>query len=518
MQFLTNGAAEFDEPGLMVSFEESAASLKANFGEMSFGFSDVVDTGVHILDGRMPADALEAGPFDLGGLIAVADSLVTKHGIKRIAIDGIDALFAQSGPGDHSRREFRRLLDWLAGSGLTGVLTMKGDAGEIAGHFVLAEYAADGVIRLQTTAIGELSRRTMSVLKTRGAGFEGGEHPYLISADGIRVLHTPRRTEMRTELLNERISTGVARLDRMLAGGYRKGTTTLISGRPGTSKTTLGSAFLNAGCSNGERCLFVGFDEPAEQMLFDVRSVGIDLGQWLRSGILRAESFTSGGAIGDEHFLRIESLIDAHRPMRVVIDPVTALAKSGGEEIAEIVTERLIALMKSRGITAVFTAVAESHVGEVEATPMRVSTIADTWIFLSFANRGGERNRTLTIVKSRGTPHSKQMREMLLSEAGIDRANVYWAGGEVLLGTARLQHEQRETLAIGEEEERFSRELDTVDREAEEFTRQLRSAERSLEELAEHRAGLVERARAGGDLQERDAALIAERRRADPVA
>jgi circadian clock protein KaiC len=518
MQFLTNGAAEFDEPGLMISFEESAAALKANFAGMSSRFSEVIDERVHVLDGRLPAEALEAGPFELGGLIAVASSLVAKHEIKRIAIDGIDALFAHSGPSIHSRREFRRLLDWLGESGLTGVFTMKNVAAGIGGHFALAEYAADGVIRLQTTPIGELSRRTISVLKMRGTGFEAGEHPYLISAAGVRVLHTPRRTEMQTECLSERLSTGVERLDRMLVGGYRKGTTTLISGLPGTSKTTLGAAFLNAGCSVGERCLFIGFDEPAEQMLFDVRSVGIDLEPWLRSGVLRAESFMSGGAIGDEHFLRIEGLIDSHRPTRVVIDPITALEKSGGEEIAGIVNERLIALMKSRGITAVLTAVSDAHLGELEATSMRVSTIADTWIFLSFANRGGERNRTLTIVKSRGTAHSNQMREMLLSADGIDLANVYWAGGEVLLGTARLQHEQQETLAIGLEEERYLRELETVDREREELTRQLRSAERSLAELADQRAGLVERTRAGGGLQERDAALIAERRRVDPVA
>ena len=237
MQFLTNGAAEFDEPGLMISFEESAAALKANFAGMSSRFSEVIDERVHVLDGRLPAEALEAGPFELGGLIAVASSLVAKHEIKRIAIDGIDALFAHSGPSIHSRREFRRLLDWLGESGLTGVFTMKSVAEGSGGHFALAEYAADGVIRLQTTPIGELSRRTISVLKTRGTGFEAGEHPYLISAAGIRVLHTPRRTGMRTEFLSERLSTGVERLDRMLVGGYRKGTTTLISGLPGTSSS-----------------------------------------------------------------------------------------------------------------------------------------------------------------------------------------------------------------------------------------------------------------------------------------
>jgi circadian clock protein KaiC len=287
---------------------------------------------------------------------------------------------------------------------------------------------------------------------------------------------------------------------------------------PGTSKTSLGSAFLNAGCRAGERCLFIGFDEPAEQMLFDVRSIGLDLEQWLRSGLLCAESFTTGGAIGDEHYLRIESLIDSHAPTRVVIDPITALEKSGGQEIAGIVSERLVGLMKARGITAVFTAVSDSHLGEMEATPMRVSTIADTWIFLSFANRGGERNRTLTIIKSRGTSHSNQMREMLLSVGGIDLADVYSAGGEVLLGTARMEYEQRQMLALGAEEERLVRELEAIDAESEDVKRQLRSAERNLERLTERRSSLIARASAIGGVHDRDAALVAERRRVDPVS
>jgi circadian clock protein KaiC len=520
MQFLTNGAVEHGEPGLMISFEESAAALRSNFSGMSFPFGEVVDKSVHLVDGRMPTDTVQAGTFDLGGLIAIASSLIAKHGIRRIAIDGIDALFALSGPGVHRRLELQRLLDWLTESRLTGIFTIKGIEAEggVAGHFGLAEYVADGVLRLRTTLIGELSRRTISVLKMRGAGFESGEHPYLISDAGVRVLHTPYRTEIAARVLNERLSTGVERLDRMLVGGYRKGTTTLISGLPGTSKTSLGSAFLNAGCSAGERCLFIGFDEPAEQMLFDVKSIGLDLSQWLRSGLLCAQSFTTGGAIGDEHYLRVEGLIDSHQPTRVVIDPITALEKAGGQEIAGIVSERLVGLMKARGITAVFTAVSDSHLGEMEATPMRVSTIADTWIFLSFANRGGERNRTLTIIKSRGTSHSNQMREMLLSADGIDLADVYSAGGEVLLGTARMEYEQRQKLTLGAEEQRLLRELETIDGESEELKAQMRSAERNLERLAEHRSSLIERANAIGGVHVRDTALIAENRRVDPTS
>jgi circadian clock protein KaiC len=245
--------------------------------------------------------------------------------------------------------------------------------------------------------------------------------------------------------------------------------------------------------------------------------VGIDLEQYVRSGLLRSESFAGGAVIADDHYLTIESLIDSHRPNRVVIDPITALEKSGGLEIAGVVAERIVALLKSRGISALFTAVTETQRGELEATPMRVSTIADTWINLSFANRGGERNRTLTIVKSRGTGHSNQMREMLLSAEGIDLADVYSGGGEVLLGTARAQREQQDVVQEAIAAVTLSHEFETLDREGEELALRLTDAKRGLDQIAAHRAELVERTKVSGGAHARDAALIRVLRRGDPT-
>lgn len=518
MQFLVNGWTQFAEPGLMVSFEESPASLTHNFSQMSVPFSEAVDGGVYLLDGRVPVGTAESGSFDLGGLVAILSSLTETRGVKRIAIDAIDALFAFS-EGGVQRLEFIRLLDLLTKSKLTALLTVKGlEIGVGApGLFELAEYASDGVLQLRTQTIGELSRRTLSVVKMRGAGFEAGEHPYVISSSGIRVLHMATRTAGDVGGLGIRLSSGIDRLDRMLAGGYRSGTTTLISGLPGTAKTTLGAAFLDAGCRAGERCLFVGFDEPAEQMIVDARSVGIDLDQSVRSGLLLAESFSAGGTIAEEHFLRIESLIEAHLPNRIVIDPITALDKSGGLEIAGMVSERLVALLKSRGISAIFTAVTETQRGELEATTARVSTIADTWINLSFANRGGERNRTLTIVKSHGTGHSNQLREVLLSADGIDLADVYSSGGDVLLGTARVQREQQDLVAQAAAAMSLSHEFEALDREREQLKLRLAEAQRGLDRIAAHRAELVTRTKLSGGTQVRDAALIHELRHGDPA-
>jgi circadian clock protein KaiC len=301
----------------------------------------------------------------------------------------------------------------------------------------------------------------------------------------------------------------------MLLGGYRAGTTTLISGSPGASKTTLSASFLSAGCRAGDKCLFIGFDEPAEQMLVDVQSVGLDLETPVRSGLLRVESFAAGGVIGDEHYLMIEGLIDEHQPKRVVVDPISALDKAGGRDIADAIRERLVVLFKSRGITAIFTAIADSTDGEADMTRTRVSTIADTWIHLGFANRGGERNRTLTVLKSRGTGHSNQVREMILSASGIDLADVYTSGGETLSGTARAQKEQQNVAEREAAEEIFATALETLDREGQSLARNLKEAQRGLDELAEHRAELVKRSAATGRNRARDLDLIHSLRRGD---
>jgi circadian clock protein KaiC len=396
---------------------------------------------------------------------------------------------------------------------------MKSDEG-VAGippRFGFTDFAADGVLQLRATMVGELLRRTLRVVKLRGSGFLAGDHPYTISSDGIKVLSLPIRTRIgRTKSLETRLSTGVERLDRMLEGGYRTGTTTLISGLPGTSKTTFGAKFLWAGCEAGERVLFVGFDEPAEQMIFDAQSVGIDLQPYKDSGLLRAESFAAGAVIGDEHSLAIEALIDEHLPTRVVIDPISSLTKSGGLEMAEIVTERLVVLFKARSITAIFTAVSESREGEAESTAMRVSAVADTWIHLSYAAQFGERNRTLTVVKARGTAHSNQMREVLLSNEGVALADVYASGGNVLLGTARLRREQEVLIESEQDEEQRRVELRTLDEERATLSQNVAEFRRRLAQIDEHRAALVKRTAVRGNVRSADAAAVRLSRFGDP--
>jgi circadian clock protein KaiC len=242
---------------------------------------------------------------------------------------------------------------------------------------------------------------------------------------------------------------------------------------------------LAAGLERGERCLLVALDEPASQLIANVRSIGVEIKRYVESGQLQTLSLNAGSVIADEHFLMIERAFHSHRPTLVVIDPVSAFEKAGGTAVAQLVVERLTWLVKKHSIAAVFTAVADANLGELESTASQVSAIADTWMHLSFAVRGGERNRTLTIVKSRGTAHSNQLREMVLSASGITLQEVYQIQGDFLLGTARLEREhvqKREKIAQEASAKMTLRELD--DRRSAALAK-LRDAERELLDVNE---------------------------------
>jgi len=254
----------------------------------------------------------------------------------------------------------------------------------------------------------------------------------------------PEPAEIKQVASGERISAGFERLDKMLGGGLFRGSSTLITGVPGTSKTTLAGKFVEAACGRGERTLFVSFDESADRIARNLSSVGIQLKACVKSGLLRMYSARTETIGAEDHLVKLKALIREHRPRCMVIDPISAIAKSGGIAAARAVANRFIYLAKDEKITVMVTAINEGDEPEAEATDLQISTIADTWIHLSYLIRSGERNRALTIIKSRGTWHSNQVRELVLSDAGPMLADVYTAGGEVLMGTLRWEKEDQE--------------------------------------------------------------------------
>jgi circadian clock protein KaiC len=338
-------------------------------------------------------------------------------------------------------RELYRLRDWLAASALTAILTAKTGS---APNFGFLQFMVDCVVRLERHQEDRISVQTLQIEKYRGSGYAAAEFPLSFGPSGIEVDAT-KVPDIGHKASMQRISAGFERLDAMLGGGVFRGSSTLITGVPGTSKTTLAGKFIEAACQRGERSLFVSFDESAEQIMRNLSSVGIALKAHVKSGLLRMHSARTEGISAEEHLIRIGALIRDHRPQCMVIDPLTAIAKSGALGAARTVANRLIYRVKDEDITLMVTALSETEGPGGEATDLQISTIADTWIHLSYQVRGGERNRALTIIKSRGTSHSNQVRELILSDDGPSLSDVYTAGGEVLMGTLRWEKEAEES-------------------------------------------------------------------------
>jgi circadian clock protein KaiC len=294
-----------------------------------------------------------------------------------------------------------------------------------------------------------VSQRNLRIQKYRGSGFDESESPFVIGKHGFDVASLDASVRPATaKVSNERVSSGVKRLDTMLGGGYYRAASVLITGFPGTAKTTLSGAFAEAACRRGERTLFVSFDSDGAEVIRNLTSVGIRLGRYVKNGRLRMISARSITGSAETLLVRIKMLAVEHGARCLVIDPVSSLSTAGNEWTAHGVVDRLVDWSKAGGITLVCTSLIDEGVGGRSiSTPLQISTLADTWIHLNYLVQSGERNRGLAIIKSRGTAHSNQVRELVLSDAGVTLADIYTEGGDVLMGTLRWEKESAERLA-----------------------------------------------------------------------
>jgi circadian clock protein KaiC len=445
LQSLTTAARNWGEPGIFVAFEERAANIVAHAASFGWDLPALQKKKLFFLDAQLSPAVIQGGAFDLSGLLAALGAKVRQMGARRVVFDGLDALLDLLGDPVAERREAYRLREWLDETGLTGIVTAKTDSVESLSsqRYSYLQYLADCVILMQHRLVGQTAVRGVRVMKYRGVAHSANETPFLISPSGIEV-GAVERAEMTQRLSSRRVSTGIARLDTMLGGGYYRGSTALVSGAPGTAKSTLAAAFAAASGKRKDRTLYVSFDEPAPQIIRNMRSVGIDLDSPRRNGSLRLMSFQARGASAEEHVVKLRSELRDGGYRALVIDPVSALAQAGGSDLSTEAVQRLLYTARELGVTTVVTAVVDSAGVLSEATSTAISTIADTWMQLSYVVRGGERNRALTVIKSRGTAHSNQVRELVLSRSGLTLSDVYMAGGEVLMGTLRWQKEQEE--------------------------------------------------------------------------
>jgi circadian clock protein KaiC len=371
--------------------------------------------------------------------------------------DGIDVLLTLLQNPLLEMREIYRIRDWLADNEISAIITAKvdGSTSEVMNYGFL-QFMVDCVVGFERRIEYGVALHRIGITKYRGSDFVAGEFPVSFGLSGMEV-GAPEPAEIKQVSSSERVSAGFERLDTMLGGGLFRGSSTLITGVPGTSKTTLAGKFAEAACKRGERTLFVSFDESADRIVRNLTSVGTQLSTHIKSGLLRIYSGRTESIGAEDHLIKLKSLIREHRPRCMVIDPLSAIAKAGGLAAARAVANRFIYLAKDEKITVMVTAINEGDEPETEATDLQISTIADTWIHLSYMIHSGERNRALTIIKSRGTWHSNQVRELVLSDAGPMLADVYTAGGEVLMGTLRWEKESEEKAKTIQRRAEFDR-------------------------------------------------------------
>lgn len=444
VQALVNAARDRREPGILVAFEENANQIVANAATLGWDIPALTAKRLFFLDASLSPEMTQEGTFDLTRLLNVLQAVCEESGAKHIVFDGMDVLLRLLDNPVTERREVYRVRDWLSRSGLTAIITQKVGADDDLSwqHYNFMQFMADCVVTLDHQVVAGSSFRNVRVMKYRGSGFLGDEFPITITDSGIQVTNRGP-IELQYTVTNERVSSGLPRLDAMLCGGYYRGSNILISGAPGTAKSTLAGLFVAAACERGERAMYVNFDEGATQIARNLSSVGIRLAPHQKSGLLKIYSTRTRGPNIEDQFGELRRVIRAHQPRCLVVDPLSALSSKLAHIASADATQMFLDYLKTEGITVVNTSLLDGpDVGEATATG--ISTIADTWIHVSYVVHEGERNRALTIVKSRGSGHSNQVRELTLSDAGVTLTDVFTAQGQVLMGVARWEREQQE--------------------------------------------------------------------------
>ena len=484
LQMLANGARDFGEPGIFVAFEENSQEILQNAASFGWELPALVASGQLVfIDAHLSPEVVTTGEFELTLLLARLSEQAKTMGATRIVFDAIDVLLTLMDDPRAERRELYRVREWLKGQRLTGVITARVEGDDTCAHnrYIFLQYMADCVLSLQRQAVDRIALRQLRVIKYRGAGVAEADFPYVIDRHGVVVASLGATVhELNYPIFTERISAGVERLDTMLDGGYFRGSTVQITGGPGTGKTTLAGAFIAAACRRGEAALLVSFDEVGDEILRNLASVNIHLAPCREQELLTIAALRTEARSAEEHLLHLKSLIETRHPRCMVIDPITALIKAGGLTTALTVVQRLVRMTKAREITLLCTSLTESSDPLTEAGAIQISTILDTWIHLSYTIQAGERNRALTIIKSRGTKHSDQVRELVLSDTGVTLTDVYTERGEVLMGTLREERITEEAYDHERQRLAFERQQRELASEAEALSVRIDALQREL--------------------------------------
>ncbi|MEZ0211508.1 MAG: ATPase domain-containing protein [Xanthobacteraceae bacterium] len=511
MQTLIHRVKETGGTGVFVSFEQSVPGVLADMTSFAWDAGPLIDAGrIVVFDGRPRADILLSGAFDIAGLLAAVEGACGDAPPACVVFDGIDTLLTMLPTPGAQRGELLRLQDHVHRLGGSVLLTVKASSLADSSFESLALYMADCVVELERAFEDGLSSRRLRIQKYRSSSHAESRFPLVMTSRGVEV-ELVDTAEQELPISGERLSTGIERLDAMLTGGYFRGSSTLLSGAPGTAKTTLGTRFLEAVCRRGERALGIFFDEAPEEVLRNIASVGTDLAVHRAAGMLRMHGMADRTGGPDEFVHEIIGQIIAHRPQHLLVDPISVFTAS---TVSQSAVRRLVQFCKRQGITIVLTSLVERNAVDSENSRSYVSTLCDNWIHLSYVVHGGERNRALTIVKSRGTAHSNQVGELLLSDDGITIADVYTEEGVVLMGSLRWQKERAGAIAVHEAEAAAAQHYRDVERAADDIARRIANLNAELAEKQQELTRFRDRATEMEERQTEGRSGIARLRRA----
>ncbi|MGZ3863856.1 MAG: circadian clock protein KaiC [Bacteroidia bacterium] len=464
LQFMIKGIIEYNEPGVFMTFEEPTEDLAKNVASLGFDLKKLIKENKlrvdHVQVERSEIE--ETGEYDLEALFIRLEHAIDSIGAKRVVLDTIESLFSGLDNTAILRAEIRRLFLWLKKKGVTAIITGERGDGTLTRQG-LEEYVSDCVILLDFRVSDQISTRRLRIVKYRGSTHGTNEYPFLIDEFGISVLPI---TSLRLEhkVLNEVVSSGISDLDKMFnKGGYYKGSSILISGTAGTAKTTMASYFTTATCRKNERVIYFAFEESPNQLIRNMKSVGIDLETHVKKGLLQIHSIRPSLYGLEMHLLNLRKLVRDFKPAAVIIDPISNLISVGTISEVRSTMVRLIDLLKVNNITAIFTSLSQQNASETnELTEESVSSLVDTWITLRDVEGDGERNRGLYILKSRGMGHSNQVREFVITDDGIKLLGFEIGPNGILVGSERNKHKLYQTALIvknQKESERRNREI-----------------------------------------------------------
>lgn len=514
IEFIVRGIREFDESGVFMAFEETETELADNVNSLGFDLQKLIRRKqlavdyVHVERSEIE----ETGEYNLEGLFVRLNSMIQRTGAKRVVLDSLEALFAGLPNEGILRAELRRLFRWLKDKRVTAVITAEQGLNQLTRHG-LEEYVSDCVLFLDHRIRNQVGTKRLRIVKYRGSAHGTNEYPTVIDEQRLSVLPISS-LGLDYPAAEERISSGISRLDTMLGGeGYHCGSSILVSGSAGTGKTSVAAAFIVAACRRGERCLFVAYEEAPCQIARNMASIGYDLNRWERKGLLRFHAVRASQYGLEQHLVSLYKEIEEFQPLVVVIDPITTMTSIGDRMEIQAMLTRVIDMLKRKGITALFTSLTEND--SYETSHAGISSLMDSWLLLRNIESGGERNRLLFILKSRGIGHSNQVREFVLTEKGIHLIDVYIGQGEVLTGSARIIQEARDQVTESDERDKTAQRRREIEQAQERIQEQLSGLTSKFTLLDEERRRLNRREQSRAELNASGKVRMSRWRRAD---